>query len=60
MSVLICLSVAIVGASYGVTAGSAGFSLWQLLALAVLVLGASSGSCSSESSRPEAAPSLQL
>ncbi len=42
MSVLICLSVAIVGASYGVTAGSAGFSLWQLLALAVLVLGASS------------------
>lgn len=42
MSVLICLSVAIVGVSYGVTAGSAGFSLWQLLALAVLVLGASS------------------
>ncbi|WP_341514374.1 AzlC family ABC transporter permease [Rhodococcus qingshengii] len=42
VSVLICLSVAIVGVSYGVTAGSAGFSLWQLLALAVLVLGASS------------------
>ena len=42
MSVLICLSMAIVGVSYGVTAGSAGFSLWQLLALAVLVLGASS------------------
>ncbi|MDV6275042.1 AzlC family ABC transporter permease [Rhodococcus erythropolis] len=41
-SVLICLSVAIVGVSYGVTAGAAGFSLWQLLALAVLVLGASS------------------
>jgi len=42
VSVLICLSVAIVGVSYGVTAGSAGFSMWQLLALAVLVLGASS------------------
>ncbi|MCJ0898649.1 AzlC family ABC transporter permease [Rhodococcus sp. ARC_M13] len=42
VSVLICLSVAIVGVSYGVTAGSAGFSLWQLSALAVLVLGASS------------------
>lgn len=39
---LICLSVAVVGVSYGVTAGSAGFSIWQLLALAVLVLGASS------------------
>lgn len=42
MTVLICLSVAVVGVSYGVTAGSAGFSIWQLLALAVLVLGASS------------------
>ncbi|MGV0156889.1 AzlC family ABC transporter permease [Rhodococcus sp. GB-02] len=42
VTVLICLSVAVVGVSYGVTAGSAGFSIWQLLALAVLVLGASS------------------
>ncbi len=39
---LICVSVGIVGVSYGVTAGAAGFTLWQLLALAVLVLGASS------------------
>ncbi|MFE4502463.1 AzlC family ABC transporter permease [Rhodococcus sp. NPDC056743] len=42
VSVLICVSVAVVGVSYGVTAGSVGFSLWQLLALAILVLGASS------------------
>ncbi|WP_222839780.1 MULTISPECIES: AzlC family ABC transporter permease [Rhodococcus] len=42
VAALICASVAVVGVSYGVTAGSAGFSLWQLLVLAILVLGASS------------------
>ncbi|WP_424807130.1 AzlC family ABC transporter permease [Rhodococcus sp. 27YEA15] len=41
-SVLIALSVGIVGVSYGVTAGAGGFSIWQLLAPAILVLGASS------------------
>lgn len=40
--VLICLSVGVVGVSYGVTATAAGFPLWQVLALAVLVLGSAS------------------
>ncbi|ABY22454.1 branched-chain amino acid permease [Renibacterium salmoninarum ATCC 33209] len=39
---LICLSVGVVGISYGVTAKAAGFPLWQILALAILVLAASS------------------
>ena len=39
---LISLSVGIVGVSYGVTATAAGFPLWQILALAILVLGSSS------------------
>ncbi|PSL04779.1 4-azaleucine resistance transporter AzlC [Haloactinopolyspora alba] len=35
-------SVCMIGISYGVTAHDAGFALWQIIALAVLVLGASS------------------
>ncbi|MFD1827802.1 MULTISPECIES: AzlC family ABC transporter permease [Mumia] len=38
----ICVTVMLVGVSYGVTAAAAGFPLWQVIALAVLVLGASS------------------
>jgi predicted branched-subunit amino acid permease len=38
----ICVTVALIGVSYGVTATAAGFPAWQVVALAVTVLGASS------------------
>lgn len=39
---MVALSVGVIGVSYGVTAQSAGLPLWQILALAICVFGASS------------------
>lgn len=40
--VVMCLSVLVIGASYGVTAHSAGFTWWQIVGIATVVLAGSS------------------